>query len=391
VNQVPQVRVGELVTISGGGTPSRSNPDFFGGDIPWVTPKDMKAPELTDSLVRLTERGLRESPARLIPADSVLVVVRSGVLKHSLPVAINRVPVALNQDMKALSAGSRLHPEYLAHYLRAITPVILRWVRATTADNFPVQKLRELPLPLPPLTEQRRIAHILDQADALRSKRRQALAHLDALTQSIFLDMFGDPVSNPKGWPNPTLGKLQTFQQYGPRFYNETYSAEGVRIVRITDLNEAGGLDFSAMPRMAVTPQEREKYALRAGDLIFARSGSVGKVAVIRAGDPVCIAGAYFIAMRFDAAVEPLYARAVLTSPAIRAVVAKQSRQAVQQNFSGPALRRLPMPVPPLHLQRRFVRIANTIDMLRTTHRSSLAQLNALFSSLQHRAFRGEL
>ena len=183
-----------------------------------------------------------------------------------------------------------------------------------------------------------------------------------------------------------------TFQQYGPRFYNEAYSDEGVRIIRITDLNEAGDLDFSAMPRLAVTSAERAKYALRAGDLIFARTGAtVGKVALIRPGDPVCIAGAYFITMRFDDTVDPLYVRAVLTSPSVRAIVAKQSRQAAQQNFSGPALRRLLMPVPPRDLQRRFVGTMHAIDKLRSTHRDSLAQLNTLFVSLQEGAFQGKL
>ena len=81
---------------------------------------------------------------------------------------------------------------------------------------------------------------MLDRAEALRAKRRAALAQLDTLTQSLFLDMFGDPVSNPRRWPDPTLGGLLTFQQYGPRFYNESYSAVGMRIVRITDLNEVG-------------------------------------------------------------------------------------------------------------------------------------------------------
>ena len=286
-------------------------------------------------------------------------------------------------------------PRYVLHFLRqeAVRRAGEHQMTGSAGQKrVPVHFLATLRLPLPPLTEQRRIVDILDQADKLRSQRRQALAQLDDLSHAIFIEMFGDPVINPRQWPNPTLGKLLTFQQYGPRFYNQAYSPEGVKIIRITDLNESGELDFSAMPRLSVTSEEREKYALRAGDLLFARTGAtVGKVALIHPNDPVCIAGAYFINMRFDATVEPVYVRAVLTSPSIRAVVAKQSRQAAQQNFSGPALRRLPMPVPPLELQRRFVRIANTVDKLRAAHRGSLAQSNALFSSLEHRAFRGEL
>ncbi|MEK6304282.1 MAG: restriction endonuclease subunit S [Acidobacteriota bacterium] len=245
---------------------------------------------------------------------------------------------------------------------------------------------------LPPLAEQRRIAEVLDRAEALRAKRRDALAQLDTLTQAFFLDLFGDPVPNPKRWPDPKLGGLLTFQQYGPRFYNEPYSVDGIRIVRITDLNEAGTLDFAEMPRLAVSNADRTKYALHPGDLIFARTGAtVGKVALIQQDDPPCIAGAYFITMRFVKTLEPVYARAVLMAPSIRAIVAKRSRQAAQQNFSGPGLRQLPMPLPPLELQRDFSRRVSAVEKLKAAHRASLTEMDALFASLQHRAFRGEL
>jgi type I restriction enzyme S subunit len=107
MNTCATVPIGDLVTIYGGGTPTRSNPDYYGGNIPWVTPKDMKSWEISDSQITITQQGLEESATRLIPTSSVLLVIRSGVLKHSLPVAISRRPVAINQDMKALvSKGS---------------------------------------------------------------------------------------------------------------------------------------------------------------------------------------------------------------------------------------------------------------------------------------------
>jgi type I restriction enzyme S subunit len=146
------------------------------------------------------------------------------------------------------------------------------------------------------------------------------------------------------------------------------------------------------MPRLTVSDEDREKYSLRAGDLIFARTGAtVGKVALMQPNDPPCIAGAYFITMRFEKSLDPLYARAVLIAPSVRAIVAKRSRQAAQQNFSGPGLRQLPMPLPPISLQREFARRVTAVEALKTAQRASLAGLDALFATLQHRAFRGEL
>jgi type I restriction enzyme S subunit len=247
-------------------------------------------------------------------------------------------------------------------------------------------------VPLPPLPEQRRIADILDQADGLRAKRRAAVAQLDTLAQTIFLDLFGDPITNPRKWPETVLGDLLTFQQYGPRFYNEAYSVDGIRVIRITDLSESGELDFSKMPRQAVTSEERAKYTLQRGDLIFARTGAtVGKVALIHPDDPECIAGAYFITMRFDQRVNSDYMRSVLASPSIRSIVAKQSRQAAQQNFSGPALRRLPVPLPPLDLQLRLALYVNETEAVKRVQLQSLAQMDDLIDSLRNLAFRGEL
>ncbi|MDO9323821.1 MAG: restriction endonuclease subunit S [Methanoregula sp.] len=288
-----------------------------------------------------------------------------------------------------------IDPRYLFHWFsssRTQATVRSFGQQTTNISNLNVERCSKMSIPLLPLPEQRRIAEILDKADLLRAKRRSTITQLDTLVQSIFLDMFGDPVSNPKSWPNPSVGGVLTFQQYGPRFFNESYTEEGVRIVRITDLSEMGVLDFSSMPRLNVSNEDREKYCLRPGDLIFARSGAtVGKIALIQSDSPPCIAGAYFITMRFDHRVDPRYAQAVLSSPSIRSIVATRSRQAAQQNFSGPGLRQLPMPCPPVELQHEFVCRIEAIQRLKNGLLASLTQLNTLCASLQHSAFQGEL
>jgi type I restriction enzyme, S subunit len=169
VNAWKTVALGEATTITGGGTPTRNNTDYYGGTIPWVTPKDMKSWEIHGAQVNITEAGLECSAARLVPPNSVLIVVRSGVLKHTIPVAVNRVPVAINQDMKALQCSGTLDPDFLARFIKAQSSEILQWVRATTADNFPIEMLKQLRVPVPPLEEQRRIADVLDRAEALRA------------------------------------------------------------------------------------------------------------------------------------------------------------------------------------------------------------------------------
>lgn len=284
---------------------------------------------------------------------------------------------------------------FVLHFLRQ------PWVRAAGERRMtgsggqrrvPDAFLRDLTFPSMPLEEQRRIAAVLDQADALRAKRRASLALFDSLSESIFLDMFGDPARNSKGWPSAPIGELLSSLDYGHRFYNESYSEHGTPIVRISDVTPSGELDFEAMPRMQVTAEEHERFVLRVGDLIFARSGAtVGKVACIEPNDPVCIAGAYFMILRFVSAIEPLFAKAVLRSTSVQAVIAKQSRQAAQQNFSGPALRRLPMPCPPIGHQKAFVQRLGEAGAQGSRYLESAIELDALFASLQQRAFSGQL
>lgn len=180
----------QVVTVHGGGTPPRSNASYYGGGVPWVTPKDMKRATVDGSEVTLTEEGVNHSPAKTVPANSVLVVVRSGVLKHTLPVARTTVPVTVNQDMKALVPRGELDSLYLFRLVKSLQPRALSWVRATTADNFPIGKLLDVEIMLPALNEQRRIAAALDAADAIRTKRRQVLAELSGIAQAILWEFF---------------------------------------------------------------------------------------------------------------------------------------------------------------------------------------------------------
>jgi type I restriction enzyme, S subunit len=295
-------------------------------------------------------------------------------------------------EIVPLRPGPRLDRGYLYHYLRRPETVELAVARCAGA-NLPRISPREIlafELPLPPLPEQRRISGILDKADAIRRKRKDAIALADQLLHSAFLEMFGDPVTNPEGWKRSTFGDQMELLEYGPRFYNEKYSADGVRIVRITDLDSNGHLDFSSMPRLAVSEPERSRYALRPGDVIFARSGAtVGKTALSMAGDPESIPGAYFIRLRFKAAITPLYARYVLACANVQRIIVARSRQSAQQNFSGPGIRDLPLPVPPRPLQERFENVARAQRILIEHCKHGKAASDALFDSLVRQAFAG--
>lgn len=129
--------------IYGGGTPPKSHPEYYeDGDIPWVSSKDMKTDVLTDSQIKINQLGVDNSTARMVPINSVIMVIRSGILKHTLPVAINAVPITVNQDLKVFIPNKRVLTRFLAIQFKMHEKDILSGVRAVTADNIEFNSLK---------------------------------------------------------------------------------------------------------------------------------------------------------------------------------------------------------------------------------------------------------
>lgn len=170
---------------AGGGTPSKSEPTYWGGEIPWVSPKDMKVRVIRDTADHVSEAGVRASSTRVVPANSVLMVTRSGILRHSLPVAITGRPVALNQDLKALQPLPDVDAGFVAYWIEASQDVLLSFWRkeGTTVESLETDLIRETPLPLPPHGQQRAIASFLDgetaRINTLIEKKRRLLDLLE--------------------------------------------------------------------------------------------------------------------------------------------------------------------------------------------------------------------
>jgi type I restriction enzyme S subunit len=189
----PLAEVGEWL---GGGTPSSTNADFWNGHIPWVSPKDMKANEITTSQDNITQAALDNSAAKLIPAHSVLFVTRSGILSHSFPVAINQVAVTVNQDLKAITPVEVIEPQYLTWLLRSYERQILSTCskHGTTVHSIEMPALKALKVPIPPIGEQRRIVAKIEElfseldkgVEALTTAREQLIAYRQSVLQHAF-------------------------------------------------------------------------------------------------------------------------------------------------------------------------------------------------------------
>lgn len=190
------VPLAEVVTLRGGGTPSKSNPDFWNGDVPWVTPKDMKRRNIQTSQDKISAAAINDSPAKLIAPGAVLVVVRGMILAHTVPVAVLDVPATINQDMKAMVPSARLLPEFLSAWMWAHNDTLLSLVERSTHDTRKLEtpKLLGTLVPVPELSEQKQALNALSRTykavTAMRDLQSQTQRELDALPASILARAF---------------------------------------------------------------------------------------------------------------------------------------------------------------------------------------------------------
>lgn len=268
--------------------------------------------------------------------------------------------------------------------------------KTTNISNLNIDRCLQLELPLPPIHEQRRIAAILDKADALRTKRREALVQLDHLSQSIFVEMFGDPATNPKGWPWRPLGSLaKKFSDgpFGSNLKSEHYVESGVRVVRLQNI---GVGDFIDNDKAYISEEHFERIAKHEcvpGDILVGTLGDPNlRACSLPPSIPLAINKADCVQIRVEEKdAHAAFVCALLNHPSTEALAQSLMHGQTRVRISMGSLRELKVPVPPIALQRDFAERVGGLGLLKETQTKSAVELNTLFGSLQQRAFAGQL
>lgn len=303
----------------------------------------------------------------------------------------------LNQHIfRVLPDTSKVDKRYLRHALELALLDMQRHLHGATMMHVNRGEFLATKLFLPSIPEQRRIAAILDQADALRAKRREALAELDQLTQSIFIEMFGEPDTNPKEWPTAPLGK-QVSVIGGYAFKSVDYVASGIPLIRIGDVNRGGFYNETACFLPEEFSEEYSRFLVYPGDLLMSLTGTTGKddygnIAVLGPEREN-----YLLNQRV-ACIRPRlnlitreYLANFLGNKKIKERIISRSRGVRQANISNPDILEISLPLPPVETQNEFAKSIDSVRNLKANHLAAAVQSERLFSSLQHRAFRGEL
>lgn len=338
------------------------------------------------------------SPEQTKWSDSSGYQIEALVFGTGGSASVHHVTVPFHTSTDCLVATCKrrdiVHSRYCYHYLSWNIRAIEAGFRGAGLKHVSKSYIQSLDIPLPPLPEQRRTSEVLDRAEALRTKRRVALVQLDALTQAIFVDMLSDPARPLKHEAIDSLGEHLIFITSGSRGWAQYYASTGSRFIRSLDvqMNRFGVEDLVYV----VPPDNAEarRTQVRGGDVLLTITGSrIGRVAAV----PDELQGSYIsqhvaILRTNSKRVEPTFLAFFLSLEAGgQRQIAKAQYGQTKPGLNFDQIRCFQIPVPSIDLQREFARRVAGVEKLKTTYCASLAELDALFASLQHRAFRGEL
>jgi type I restriction enzyme S subunit len=385
----------DVCDIVSGSTPLTSEKTFWGGNILWTTPKDLSDLDgaYLDSPPRtITEEGLKSCAASLLPKNSVLLSSRAPIGL----VAINTVPMATNQGFKSLVPDrQKLDSKFLYHWLKSRTSFLQGLGNGATFKEISKAVVERIEIPLPPLNEQRRIAAILDKADALRRKRRDAELLIGELSDARFVSMFGLCKPSRAKWPTSKVsevGKVQLGRQRAPKYQTGKFRKPYVRVANVYE----DRIDTADILQMDFNENDFRDYKLEYGDILLNEGQStelVGRPAMWRSEIEDCCFQNTLVRFQVDRErVAPEFALALFLRYFRAGEFAKiSSKTSSVAHLGAGRFALMPFPLPPIKLQREFAEGVIAINKLKDQYRANTLQIDALFSSLQHRAFSGQL
>ncbi len=379
----PLVKLGDYIKPVTGKTPSTSNPDYFNGDLLWVTPGDFKAKLITTSARTLSKKAVDENKCNLLPKNSVIVscigdIGKAGILPNG---------GTTNQQITALIPNDDLNADYLYYCILDKKRELSNLANNAVVPILNNARLKTLEIPLPPLPIQKQIADTLDKADALRRKDQLLLQKYDELAQSIFYEMFGDPVKNEKGWPILKLSEVSNKITDGTHL-SPKFLPSGIPFLFVSNIrNNKICYDTDTF----ISNEEFEvlvkRTPIEVGNILLTTVGSYGNPAIIEKTDK-------FAFQRHIAFIRPnhnlinyRFLFGIFKSQFVQNQIERKVRGVAQKTLNLLDLKEIEILLPPMELQNKYAETILIMEKLKLKMEQSISEADSLFSSLIQTSF----
>jgi type I restriction enzyme S subunit len=374
------VSLGEVCTVVMGQSPPGTSYNTSGDGLPFFQGKT----DFGDMYPKV--RVFCNQPSRIAEEGDILMSVRAPVG----PTNLAKEKCCIGRGLAALRIGTRLDTSFLLYFLRHHEPRLASQGQGSTFDAINRDDLEEIEIPLPALPEQQRIAGRLEHADRLRQTRRYALELTDTFLPAAFLELFGDPLSNPKKWPERCLGDVLLSAQDGPHV-SPNYCTQGIPFLSTRNVRP-GELVWDDLKYISVADAQAQwrKVKPERDDILYTKGGTTGMAKVVDFDKDVAVWVHIAVLKLRKEVVVPVWLEHMLNSRFCYQQSQELTFGIVNRDLGLKRMPRIRIYLPPLPLQRKFAALVEQAQRLRAAQREALRQAEHLFSSLLDRAFNAD-
>ena len=389
-----RVKLGDVFEIGSGGTPSKSHPEYYGGDIPWVKTGDLKNEYLYEVEDFITEEGLKNSAAKVYEADTVLIAMYGATIGAT---SILKINACTNQACAAFKKNEQVIPEYLYYFLRSQKKKFVKDGVGGAQPNISAGYLKKVEMELPSIEDQRVIVDILEKISDIVIKRKQEIQSLDNLIKARFVEMFGDAVANPMNWPVKELKELSVQINSGntPKGGSENYVEEGITFFRSQNVWK-DHLEMDDIAYIdAATHASMKKSSLKHGDIIIKKTGrintensSLGRAALYDGEDDMANVNGHVYFIRLKDCVNNKFVLRILVSPEYRKLIRSVCVGGIdKRQLNKEHIEDFPIICPPSDMVDDYILFVEQVNKSKVAVQKALDETQLLFDSLMQKYF----
>jgi type I restriction enzyme S subunit len=378
-----------LCNVVSGGTPSRSNPEFWNdGTIPWIKIGNIKSKYVSEADEYITQKGLDESSAKLLSKGTILYTIFATLGETG----ILTIDACTNQAIAGITIKDSkiIDTDYLYYYLKSKKKYVNNLGRGVAQNNINMSILRKFEIPVPSIEQQKNIVANLDKVNRIIELRLQELQKLDALIKARFVEMFGNPLAGTAKYPVHQVGEVAESVDPQPSHRTPPVEENGIPYVSIKDCDyKTGKIDFRGARKVSrkVLEEHLNRYTLHEGDFVIGKIGTIGNPVFVPARDDYALSANVVLVQPNVELVSPYFLKCSFESHFVERQFAEAKNSTSQAAFGIQKVRTLEVMNPDIEVQRNFEIFVKQVDKSKAAVQKSLDETQLLFDSLMQEYF----